>query len=456
MYKLGYRPQEYSKSIYFDGHERADVVASRKVFIEEVEKLRMLSREYHGDDLDQFSEVDPKVLGNARETVFVYHDESTVHAQERPTLSWLLPGVTELRSKNKGRLIHISDFILESTGRLVLSPEFIECQSSTPSVTDAAVVIHPGTKGDPWWDMSQLIDQIKTRALPIFDLLHPDKQGVFVFDCSSAHEAYGASALRVQNMSLSSGGKQGLLRDTIIPSDDSRILESLRGKPQTMVFPQDHVDPTLSGKAKGIRVVLQERGLWKHYEDEARNLGRPALLHKCADCRLSGIARDAQIRSRRIIQEAEARGYFEMEPANPSTTPQPFPRSDCCWSKILSLQSDFLHEKPLLQMVIEEAGHRCLFLPKFHCELNPIELFWSFIKTEFRTHSLSCKTFKEAQALFERVRKLCPLSTIRKYFRKIDRQHSAYKAGLSGAAAHNIVKKYRSHRQIPANAFQKV
>ncbi|KAG0144232.1 hypothetical protein CROQUDRAFT_47629, partial [Cronartium quercuum f. sp. fusiforme G11] len=49
--------------------------------------------------------------------------------------------------------------------------------------------------------------------------------------------------------------------------------------------------------------------------------------------------------------------------------------SDWCWSKILGSQSDFASEKPLLQMVIEEVGHICLFLPKFHCELNPIEIF---------------------------------------------------------------------------------
>jgi hypothetical protein len=53
---------------------------------------------------------------------------------------------------------------------------------------------------------------------------------------------------------------------------------------------------------------------------------------------------------------------------------------NCCWSKILSKQSDFLNERPLLQTIIEDAGHVCLFLPKFHCELNPIELFWSYIK----------------------------------------------------------------------------
>jgi hypothetical protein len=52
----------------------------------------------------------------------------------------------------------------------------------------------------------------------------------------------------------------------------------------------------------------------------------------------------------------------------------------CCWSKIMSCQSDFVNKQPLLQQIIEDAGHVFLFLPKFHCELNPIELFWSYIK----------------------------------------------------------------------------
>lgn len=52
----------------------------------------------------------------------------------------------------------------------------------------------------------------------------------------------------------------------------------------------------------------------------------------------------------------------------------------CCMEKCLSNQDDFLNEKPLLQLVIEEAGHICLFLPKFHCELNPIEMYWGFGK----------------------------------------------------------------------------
>jgi len=52
----------------------------------------------------------------------------------------------------------------------------------------------------------------------------------------------------------------------------------------------------------------------------------------------------------------------------------------CCMTCVLSLQSDFKNEKPLLQKYVEERGHICLFLPKFHCELNPIEMYWGYAK----------------------------------------------------------------------------
>ncbi|PLW07722.1 hypothetical protein PCANC_24726 [Puccinia coronata f. sp. avenae] len=51
---------------------------------------------------------------------------------------------------------------------------------------------------------------------------------------------------------------------------------------------------------------------------------------------------------------------------------------------VMSCQSDFMNKRPLLQTLIEDAGHACLFLPKFHCKLNPIKLFWSYIKESYR------------------------------------------------------------------------
>ncbi|KIJ50479.1 hypothetical protein M422DRAFT_159765, partial [Sphaerobolus stellatus SS14] len=46
-----------------------------------------------------------------------------------------------------------------------------------------------------------------------------------------------------------------------------------------------------------------------------------------------------------------------------------------------------VQQKSLVQEVIEEAGHLCIFLPKFHCELNFIEFFWGAVKRYLREHS---------------------------------------------------------------------
>ena len=54
--------------------------------------------------------------------------------------------------------------------------------------------------------------------------------------------------------------------------------------------------------------------------------------------------------------------------------------TDCCAKCILDFQPNFQKQKSLVQEVIEAAGHLCIFLPKFHCELNFIEFFWGAVK----------------------------------------------------------------------------
>ena len=48
--------------------------------------------------------------------------------------------------------------------------------------------------------------------------------------------------------------------------------------------------------------------------------------------------------------------------------------------RIISLQPDFKEQKSQLEELIVSRGHVCLFFPKFHCELNFIELFWAQVK----------------------------------------------------------------------------
>ena len=244
--------------------------------------------------------------------------------------------------------------------------------------------------------MEQLCKQVSTKAIPIFEALHPESQAVFVFDCSSAHGASAKTALRAQNMNLNPGGKQSQIRNSIIPSDDPLIPEHLRGLAQTFCFESLHPHPMLAGKPKGIQVILQERGLWQYYTSLGRQEVKPPLKLQCNSCTTSNIKKDALNQSAKLIQQAKDAGYFltpkqcvsELMAEGGQT---PFEQtnnssknnnntSNCCWLKIMSQKSDFLNERSLLQTIIEDAGHVCLFLPKFHCELNPIELFWSYIK----------------------------------------------------------------------------
>ena len=98
-------------------------------------------------------------------------------------------------------------------------------------------------------------------------------------------------------------------------------------------------------------------------------------------CTTSQIKKDAE----RHVVEAEAMGQessltgAKVAKAN-STVPLAPPDKWCCAYQVLSLQDDFVNEKPLLQHYIEGCGYVCLFLPKFHCELNLIEMLWGYAK----------------------------------------------------------------------------
>ena len=62
---------------------------------------------------------------------------------------------------------------------------------------EVQTIIYPGKNADAWWDMAQLLVQIKD-ALHIFEYLHPGAIGIWVFDCSSAHEAVANDALNIK------------------------------------------------------------------------------------------------------------------------------------------------------------------------------------------------------------------------------------------------------------------
>jgi len=83
-------------------------------------------------------------------------------------------------------------------------------------VTDAWRIIYPRKNHDKWWDLAQLKDQLKD-AVDIFEYLHLDAVGIWVFNCLSSHEGLASDALNVNNINVNPGGKQTFMCHTIIP-----------------------------------------------------------------------------------------------------------------------------------------------------------------------------------------------------------------------------------------------
>lgn len=54
---------------------------------------------------------------------------------------------------------------------------------------------------------------------------------------------------------------------------------------------------------------------------------------------------------------------------------------------VLLFHDDFLNEKCIVEHFISSKGYKCVFLPKFHCELNPIERVWGQAKVYSQSHT---------------------------------------------------------------------
>ncbi|THU91024.1 hypothetical protein K435DRAFT_820976 [Dendrothele bispora CBS 962.96] len=184
-------------------------------------------------------------------------------------------------------------------------------------------------------------------------------------------------------MNFRPGGKQAIMCDGwYYKKDGNKVIQKM-------------VDG--NGIAKGMKKVLQERDMW-----------RDGLLMECAD--------------KHIIKQCAIED-----------------RKDCCCDHILDLQPDFQAQKSLVQETIKEAVHVCIFLPKFHCELNFIEFFWGASKKYLREHYVLASV---------------SVLTIRKWEHRMVRWMEAYQSGLGIKEAQIRVcafssKRYKSHRRVP-------
>lgn len=94
--------------LYFDGHEREDVVAYRQEWARRIMTYREYSETYEYDDVSVG--IPPTFTGDIKQHVFVTHDESTFYANDHQKYAWLEKTESFILPKSQGRSIMISEF----------------------------------------------------------------------------------------------------------------------------------------------------------------------------------------------------------------------------------------------------------------------------------------------------------------------------------------------------------
>ncbi|TFY50693.1 hypothetical protein EVG20_g11382 [Dentipellis fragilis] len=402
MLNYGFTYSLHKKAIYYDGHERPDVIDDRQTrFIPEMLSRRERIVRYVVGDVT--CEVTDSINFAQTRLVLVAHDESTAQANDGQKWSWILDGEQPIKKKGQGRGIHQSDFICSTHGWLAEASETLEYGKNYDGYWNGERFVNQVRRALRLFFIYRayivltLSTQLKEKFFPAFERLHgPGYVAIVLVDNSQGHSAYSEDALRASRMNLNPGGKQARLRDGWFKSNDGQKVI------QPMCFPPDH--PKFPNVPKGMKQVLTERGLW-----------------------ISG-----------LLMQCKSK-------CDPSDT-------NCCAKRILECQPDFKEQKSLVQETIEQAGHICIFLPKFHCEINFIEYFWGAVKRYLREH---CDyTFDTLKDNMPKALASVPMELIRKWEHRAWRFIDAYAGGLDAKAALSQVrnfssKKYASHRRIP-------
>lgn len=114
---------------------------------------------------------------------------------------------------------------------------------------------------------------------------------------------------------------------------------------------------------------------------------------------------------------------------------------------VLANHYDFQQEKTIVEHYLDGRGHKVIFLPKFHCELNPIERVWGQAKVYTRKNTNF--TLQRLRQIINPALDSVTLDLIRKFFRRVEEYERAYLAGKkAGKELEQAVKVYKSHRRI--------
>jgi hypothetical protein len=287
----------------------------RDELLELLEVPELMEQEEETKELDDMELPAQEVHEFEFDIKFV-HDESIGRAKDTGKTYWVEKNRNStLLPKSDGAGLMVSAFASPHVGWLQYSDaswaEAIQQHPEWVAKEDkyrySWHVFEYGKHRQGYWKTPNMIRQ-SDHVINMLRVMHPKARGIFFFDVSSNHAAKSRDALNAARMNVNEGGAQPLMREGWFIKNGERVTQKM------------HQD----GVAKGLKKVLEERGLLKE-----------------------GMLKADMI-------------------------------------KVLEQQPDFKEQKPMLQEWIERRGHVCIFFPKFHPELSFIEMVWSSWKRLLR------------------------------------------------------------------------
>ena len=94
---------------------------------------------------------------------------------------------------------------------------------------------------------------------------------------------------------------------------------------------------------------------------------------------------------------------------------------------VLSFHEDFATENTIVELYLKDRGDQEYFLPKFHCELNPIERAW--VQAKVHCHAYNNFTIRRLRQIMNPALDSVTVDLICKYSRKARDYEKAYRDG---------------------------
>jgi len=289
-----------------------------------------------------------------------------------------------------------------------------------------------GSNNDGWWNSMHMAIQTEDMA-DCLRVLYPEFDHLGLFDHSQGHDKKREGALDANAMNVNFGGKQPIMRDTVVQLTDLGQYNPLLtiGDTQSMVFREGDDGPLVG--VDGERTTQASRDLIKHdrptgqwkevtktvavLRAELVQVGVDFLRENPKMTRLKEIAKDKNIplkhhveiidngwlgKPKGLHQVLLERGLIDInriKEYSKEGKKTPTGARDLSTSLIhlISGCSDFKNEENALQALGRECGILVDCTPKFHAELagEGIEYTWAFMKGKYRRAPLEQKRTRD-------------------------------------------------------------